>query len=124
MPASKQAWPNSALCWSPPMPPMVRAPPRCSGAALPNSCADGFTSGSRDAGMPSSASSSSSQRFSRTLNSIVREALLTSVTCTSPLVSFQISQLSIVPKASSPRSACSRAPLTWSRIHCSFVPEK
>ena len=37
-------------------------------------------------------------------NSIVREALLTSVACTRPPVSFHISQLSTVPKASSPRS--------------------
>jgi hypothetical protein len=51
-------------------------------------------------------------------------ALLTSVTCAAPPVSCQISQLSTVPKASSPRSAASRAPGTWSSSHCSLVPEK
>ena len=53
--------------------------------------------------MSSSFSSSSSHWPSRTLKSIVREALLTSVTCTAPPVSCQTSQLSTVPKASSPR---------------------
>ena len=38
------------------------------------------------------------------LKSMVRDALVSSVTCTWPLVNFQISQESIVPKASSPRS--------------------
>jgi hypothetical protein len=51
-------------------------------------------------------------------------ALLTSVTCTAPPVSCHISQLSTVPKASSPRSAAARAPGTWSSSHCSLVPEK
>jgi hypothetical protein len=37
-------------------------------------------------------------------------ALETSVTCRAPSVSCQISQLSTVPKASSPRSARARAP--------------
>jgi hypothetical protein len=36
------------------------------------------------------------------LNSSVRDALLASVACTLPPVRFQISQLSMVPKASSP----------------------
>ena len=34
---------------------------------------------------------------------MVRDAFVTSVTCRAPPVSFQISQLSTVPKASSPR---------------------
>ena len=38
------------------------------------------------------------------LKSMVREALLASVTCTLPPVSFQSSQESTVPKASSPDS--------------------
>ena len=58
------------------------------------------------------------------LNSIVREALLTSVACTWPPVSCHISQLSTVPNASSPRAAAARAPGTLSRIHFSLVPEK
>ena len=50
------------------------------------------------------------------LNSIVREALVTSVTCIAPPVSCQTSQVSMVPNASSPASARSRAPGTLSRI--------
>ena len=58
------------------------------------------------------------------LNSIVRDALLTSVTCVAPPVSFQTSQVSTVPNASSPASARARAPGTLSRIHATLVPEK
>ena len=54
----------------------------------------------------------------------MREALLTSVTCSAPPVRFQISQLSTVPNASSPRSARARAPGTWSSSQASFVAEK
>ena len=50
-------------------------------------------------------SSSSSQSPVWMLNSIVREALLASVTCTAPPVSFQMSQVSTVPNASSPAFA-------------------
>ena len=44
------------------------------------------------------------------LNSIVREALLTSVTCSRPPVSFQMSHVSMVPNASRPRVRAARAP--------------
>ena len=74
--------------------------------------------------MPSSASNSSSHWLVRTLNSMVRAALLTSVACTAPPVSCHISQLSMVPNASSPRSAWARAPGTLSSSHLSLVPEK
>ena len=43
--------------------------------------------------------------------SSVREAFVTSVTCTAPPVSWLTTKQSIVPKASSPRSARARAPL-------------
>ena len=55
---------------------------------------------------------------------LVRAALLTSVACTAPPVSCHISQVSIVPNASSPRRAAARAPGTLSSSHFSFVPEK
>ena len=77
-----------------------------------------------DAGMSSSARSSGSQVNVLILNSIVREALETSVTWTSPRVSCQTSQLSTVPKRSLPASAFSRAPGTLSRIQRILVPEK
>ena len=57
-------------------------------------------------------SNSSSHSPFTMLKSSVREALVTSVTCFCPLVRCQISQLSTVPKASSPRSARARAPST------------
>ena len=57
-------------------------------------------------------------------NSIVREALLTSVTCTWPPVSFHSSQVSMVPKASSPCAAATCAPGTWSSSQRILVPEK
>ena len=53
---------------------------------------------------------------------MVRLALVTSVTWRP--VSFQISQVSMVPNSTSPRSAAVRAPSTWSRSQRIFGPEK
>ena len=58
------------------------------------------------------------------LNNIVLEALDTSVTWTLPPVRFQTSHESTVPKRSSPFSALSLAPGTFSRIQRIFVPLK
>jgi len=59
------------------------------------------------------------------LNSMVREALLTSVACTAPPVSCQISQLSTVPKASSPLLGRLRVRPARGRVStASLVPEK
>ncbi len=58
------------------------------------------------------------------LNSIVRDALLTSVTCCVWLVSFQTSHESTVPNASLPASARARAPGTLSRIQRILLAEK
>ena len=58
------------------------------------------------------------------LKSMVREALLASVTCFRPPVSFQTSQLSTVPKASFPARARSRALGTLSRIQAILLLEK
>ena len=55
---------------------------------------------------------------------MVREALLTSVACTWPPVSFHSSQLSMVPKARSPWAAAMCAPLTWSSSQRILVAEK
>ena len=74
--------------------------------------------------MSSMRRSSSSQSLVWMLKSSVREALVSSVTCTRPSVRRQISQLSTVPKASSPRPAAARAPSTFSRIQATLVPEK
>ena len=123
-PASKQHCPNSALCWSPAAPATGIFPPNSSTSDSPYMQLEGCTFGSICSGIPKSSNSSASQRRRRMSNSIVREAFVTSVTCALPPVSFQISQVSIVPKSSSPASALCRAPGTLSRIQRSFVPEK
>ena len=59
------------------------------------------------------------------LKSIVRDALLTSVMCVAPLVSFQTSQLSIVPNASSPGLGLVRArPGRCRESSAILLPEK
>jgi hypothetical protein len=55
---------------------------------------------------------------------MVREALLASVACNWPPVSFQSSQVSTVPNASLPASARLRVPGMLSRIHEILVAEK
>ena len=69
-------------------------------------------------------SNSSSHSSVWMLNSMVREALVTSVTCSPCCVRFQTSQLSTVPKASLPWLARSRAPGTLSSIQRILVAEK
>ena len=77
-----------------------------------------------DMGTPSRLQMVSSHRRFRISYSMVRLALVQSVTWTFPPVSFQISQLSTVPKSSFPSSARSRAPGTLSKIHLILVAEK
>ena len=76
------------------------------------------------AGMSNSRSSSSSHCSVWMLNSIVRDALLTSVMWRARPVSFQTSQESTVPNASLPASARARAPGTLSRIQRILLAEK
>ena len=85
---------------------------------------DGTTCGSTARGMRSRSSMKSSHSALAMFSSSVRLALETSVTCRSPCDSFHTSQLSIVPKASSPFSARWRAPGTCSSSQASLVPEK
>ena len=54
----------------------------------------------------------------------VREALVASVACTAPPVSFQITQQSMVPASRSPASARALSPGWLSRIQASLVAEK
>ena len=75
-------------------------------------------------GMPKKSSSSRSHSRVWMLKIMVREALDTSVTCTSPRVRFHTSQLSTVPKRSSPRLAFSAAPGTLRSIQRILVAEK
>src|SRR5690554_3218974 len=83
-----------------------------------------LTSGRMDEGIWKRSSSSWSHFFSWILNIMVRLALVISVRCSSPPVIFQTSQLSTVPKQTSPLSAFSLAPSTWSNIHLILVAEK
>ena len=76
------------------------------------------------AGTSKSWSSSGSQALARRSMSSVRLALLTSVTWAAPPVSFQTSQVSMVPNAAAPESAFSRAPRTLRRSQASLVAEK
>jgi hypothetical protein len=78
-------------------------------------------------GTPKIASSSSSQSSDSRSMSMVRLALVTSVTCAPPSmppVRCHSSHVSTVPKAASPRSAAARSPSTFSSSHCSLPPEK
>ncbi len=75
----------------------------------------------------SAAIDSSHDRVERSI-SIVRLALVTSVTCTpsfsAPPVRFHSTHVSVLPKSRSPASAFSRAPSTLSRIQRTLGPEK
>src|SRR2546423_4813053 len=122
MPGWVQAWPNSAACWSPEMPAMGGAPP--SGVVSPSTPLDEPTAGNTERGTPNKSSSSWSQSPVRRLNSIVRDALLGSVTCTRPPVRFHTSHESTVPDASLPALALATAPATFRSNHSRFVPEK
>ncbi|CNG14392.1 Uncharacterised protein [Mycobacterium tuberculosis] len=71
-------------------------------------------------------SSSSQERVSRSI-SMVRLALVGSVTWAPPSVPpvrFHSTHESVVPKTASPFSAASRTPSTFSRIHWTFPAEK
>ena len=117
-----------AACWSPRT--AVRGTATRSVPSMivsPYSPEDGQISGSIPRGTPKMASSSSSQESVRRSISIVRLALVTSVTCLpprAPPVRFQMSQLSIVPKHAVPARAASSTAPTFSSAHCSLPAEK
>ena len=101
---------------------MGTSPP--SRAVWPYTSLEERTSGSIDAGIPKRSSSSVSHCNVLILNSMVRDALETSVTCTFPPVRFHTSQLSTVPNRRYPASAMERAPGVFSRIHRTLVALK
>ena len=87
----------------------------------------GLMVGSMETGMPMSAQISGFQSRVSMFISMVREALVTSVACTPPVappVRFHSTQLSMVPMRSSPASARSRAPFTFSSTQATFGPAK
>jgi hypothetical protein len=124
MPGSKQAWPTVAACWSPRMAAILIGAPNSCASLSPKSAALSSTCGSSERGTWKKSSSSPSQSCVCRLYSRLREALVASVACTRPPVSCHSSQLSMVPKASSPASARRRAPGTWSSSHTILEPEK
>ena len=127
MPISKQAWPKVAACWSPRMPAIGVSMRRSFLRPYPYTSEEDLISGSIDIGMPMSFAMSSFQSRVSMFMSMVREALVTSVTCTPPLtppVRFHTSQESVLPNSRSPASARSRAPSTFSRIQAILGPEK
>ena len=81
---------------------------------------EGTTEGSTSRGTPSSSHSSGDQLPRRMSKSIVRLAFVASVACTTPPVSFQISQVSMVPTATS-GPGCTPPSVN---SHSSLVPEK
>ena len=112
MPGVKQACPTVAACWSPAMPRMRIAPPNSAGvgrAEIGRRNRAPRQQRRRHAEQRRSSPSSQAPRWMS--NSSVRAALVASVACTLPPVSRQSRKLSIVPKASSPRSAAARAPV-------------
>ena len=90
----------------------------------PKSPDDGRTSGSMLIGISNNSHSQGSQLMVWMSNSMVRLAFVGSVACTLPSVKAQMSHVSIVPNASLPASARSRAPSTLSRIHLILLAEK
>ena len=125
MPGSVQAWPNSAACWSPAMPLIgipSGTPQRCD--VTPTRPAEATTSGNAARGTPSSSHSSSSHARDRMSSSIVRLALLTSVTWTSPPVRFQMIHESIVPIARASVTGTPPCPSLAPRSQPIFVPLK
>ncbi len=110
MPGRKQAWPIAAACWSPAIPAIGIAVPNSPASVLPKSPSVSRISGSSRRGMPKASSSSSSQVRRLRSNSIVREALVTSVACSRPPLRRHKRKLSIVPNAISPARARSPRP--------------
>src|SRR3989454_8457230 len=106
------------------MPAIGTARPPANSVVSPYTSLDDPTAGNTERGTPNNLSSSVSQSPVRRLKSIVRDALLGSVTCTRPPVKFHTSHESTVPNASLSALALPPAPGTLRRIHSSFVPEK
>ena len=123
-PGRVQSCPKSAACWSPRIPAMGTLAPKTPASVSAIRPPLETISGRTRCGMDRSRHSSASQVPVRRSMSIVRDALLTSVTCCRPPVSFQTSQESTVPAASRPAAAFFRAPGTWSRSQRSLDPEK
>mmetsp|Transcript_1349 Transcript_1349/g.5497 ORF Transcript_1349/g.5497 Transcript_1349/m.5497 type:complete len:250 (+) Transcript_1349:415-1164(+) len=123
-PPAPQRWPSVAACWSP-RHPVSLTPFRAPSAMTPYSSAHDTMRGRESIGTPNFTAVGSCQVWVRRSMSMVRDALVASVTCVpAEPVSLCSSQLSMVPKA---RSFSAAAALTASRLSRSqriFTPEK
>ncbi len=125
-PGSVQPWPTSEACWSPAIPQIGGAPG--SAVAAPTGPDESTTAGIIGRGIRSFWSSASSQSMERS-TSAVTAALVASVTwsasapAAAPPERVQATQLSTVPKQSSPCSARVRSGSTSSRMAMTLVAE-
>ena len=111
MPGAKQAWPNSAACWSPAMPAIGSCASNKPGARRAEDAAVVVDLGQQGLGHSEQPAELGVPALARMSNSDVRLALVASVAWTAPPVSRHSRKQSIVPQASSPRSA--RCPRAW-----------
>ena len=120
-PGTTQPWPRSDACWSPARPPIGGAPGRAvAGATTP---AESTMAGSTWGGIRNASSTDSSQPDPSAARRPVTAALPGSVTWTAPPESVQASQVSTVPKASSPAADRLRSASARSRRKASLVAE-
>ncbi len=126
IPGRVQPCPTSEACWSPAMPQMGGLPG--SAVAAPTAPEESTIFGSTAAGSRSRLSRSSSQSIVVGSTSAVTAALVASVTWrvsapVPPPLSVQATQVSTVPKHSSPLSARARSGSTSSRIAITLVAD-
>ena len=123
MPGSKQAWPNSAACWSPAIPAIGICAIEQARRGEAEQVAIVVDLGQQRFGNAEEAAEILSQRSADVEKQ--RAAGVGHVgRVDAPPVSRHSRKLSIVPHSSSPRSARSRAPATLSRIQAILVAEK
>ena len=125
-PGRVQPCPTRDACWSPAIPQMGGAPG--SAAALPSAPEESTTAGIIGNGIRNFSSNGSSHPIDAS-TSAVTAALVASVTCSAsplgaaPPESVQATQLSTVPKQSSPCSARDRSGSTSSRMAITLVAD-
>ena len=120
-PAVVQLWPMREACWSPAIPAIGGAP--ASVDAWPTMPEESTIPGRTAAGMRRADSRCSLQPSPSPWMRPVTPALEASVTWSAPSDRTQATHVSMVPKASSPRSARERSGSTWSRMAASLVAD-
>ena len=115
MPARLQPCPYKAACWSPSTAVTGICLPNIPCLVTPKSPSDGLMVGNMVLGISNNSNNSSDQSPVCKDISMVRDALVISMLC-SPVM-LNSSQLSTVPKANSPASACWRSLGFWFNSH-------